>query len=407
MNIKKQIIINVSDSVTGNLMKTITNFEFVSLSKSLNAGCGECVINMAVPFDYDGQELALGNDVEIRISDKDTIAGSLALQDTAGSKVIYTGYISLIERNVQGEREGLTVHMLGHYTKLQTDILKNSAQTTLYSKTYVGLTITSGDLSSADIGLLMRSVIDRYRAETVNPKIGYIYDDVPNTGTVATYSFAQKTYREAMEILKRMAPLGMYYYIDPVGNLKFKQSASTPKHLFIFGKHFRGVRVEQSMEKVRNGLLVWNGQTGGSSIYKSYSDADSILRYGRRTETFNDYGINNVDGADLIGAKFIDENKRPDIKVTCEIIDNSESTDRGYDIESIEPGDTCSFLGFKVGVSDIFKDNMIITSVTYFLDKVQIEVEIVKAGILDIQNQQSQAISDIGSGGLGVPESYI
>ncbi len=78
----------------------------------------------------------------------------------------------------------------------------------------------------------------------------------------------------------------------------------------------------------------------------------------------------------------------------------------GTDIEDIHPGDTCRFLGFSSNLSDIFRDNMLITRVSYTLDSVEIEVELNKSGLLDVQARQGRAISDIGNGGLGIPESY-
>jgi hypothetical protein len=159
------------------------------------------------------------------------------------------------------------------------------------------------------------------------------------------------------------------------------------------------------MEKVRNFLLVWNGENGAAKVYKHYENDDSITQYGRRSEASNDYGIDDVDAADLIGIKFLAENGQPEVKVNCSIIDNNGS-DKGYDIESIQPGDTCSFYGFANGLAETFRDNMLITKVVYSLDKVDIEVEAIKSGLLDFQDQQGKEINDIGTGGLQIPETY-
>lgn len=401
---KKNVIINVYKPSDGSFIASWSNFEFLGFTKELNAGVGECVITLDKVFDYGGIDLLTGNDVEIRISDRDITSAT-----TPGDpgKIIYSGYISLIERAADS-KDKVVVHLLGHYTKLATDILKNGTQTTLYSYGS-GLTTTSGSLATCDIGKLMRAVIDRYRAENTTTKINYDYLDVPDSGgTAVKYILEQKTYREAMDKLKMLAPVGIYYYINAENKVKFKAKPTTPTHKFIFGRHFENVNVQQSMEKVRNFLVVWNGEpTGGSSIYKHYQDDASIAQYGRRAETLNDYGIGDSNAADNIGAKFLDENKDPEVKVICTIFDNNGQDNYGYDIESIEPGDTCSFYGFNSSLSEIFRDNMLITKVQYFLDKVQIEVEAVKSGLLDFQDQQQREISDINSGGIAaVPETY-
>ena len=401
--IKKQILINVYSPTDGSLIKIWTNASFDGFMKEINGGIGECIIQLAEPFDYGEKDLDIGNDVEIRICDRDTLADT-----TSGdrSRIIYRGYISLIEREITGPKESIRVHLLGYYTRLGTDFLKNAEYTTLYSEPTAGLTITYGDEDAADIGLMMRALLDRYIAETPNAKISYDSEQIPDTATTATYRFEQKTYREAMDSLKQMAPVGTFYYIDESGKVKFGVKPTIPTHKFFFGRHFNQVKVEQSLEKVRNFFLVWNGETGADKVYKHYQDDESIANYGRRAEASNDYGIDNSNAADKIGVKFIDENKDSITKVICTIIDNNGDSDKGYDIESIQPGDTCSFYGFDSDLADIFRDNMLITQVHYYLDRVEIEVEIVKSGLIDFQEKQGKEIGDIGTGGLLIPESY-
>lgn len=386
----------------GAQIATWRDFLLENFSKEINAGLGDCLITLARRFDYNGGDLAEGNEVELRVSDRETRAAT-----TPGdpSKTIYRGYVSLISR--LGEKtEKIEVTLLGYYTRLALDILKNGTQTTLYSNNSSGLTITSASQNAADIGAMFRAVIDRYRAETSGPKIYYRAAEIPDTGTTATYRFAQQYYKDALEKLRSLAPAGTFWYCDPTGRVTFGQKPTTPTHKFIFGKHFEKVSVQRSIEKVRNTLLIWNGETGGSKVYKHYEDASSIATYGRRVETLNDYSIDNVNAADLIGAKFLADNKWPETKVVCTIAD-SNGTDGayGYDIESIEPGQTCSFYGFSSDAAEIFRDNMLITKVVYHPDYAEVEVEVVKSGLLDFQDQQRRDIKDVG-GGRTVPESY-
>ena len=400
---KKQVYARVSNS-SGQLLTDWYDIDFRGYSKQLNAGPSECVLGLGVAFDYDSTDLQVGNDVKIILSDADTSAGTMSGE--SGSLVIYQGYISLIERDVDGSREIVTVHLLGYYTLLALDYLKNGSQTTLYSNSSTGLTTASGSQSAADIGLMMRAVIDRYIAETTNPRISYLGTyDIPDTSTTANYRFEQKTYREAMDDLRSLAPADVYWYVSELGRVTFKTKPTTATHVFQFGKHFSTVHVEHSLEKVRNFLLLWDGKTS-SYVYKHYQSDPSISQYGRRADAVNDFGVDASGAADAIGAKFLAENKDPAIKVTCSILDNNGENGRGYDIESIQPGDTCSFVGFSSGLSDIFNENMLITRVDYKLDMATIEVEIVQSGLLAFQAHQGRAINDIGSGGLGVPESY-
>ncbi len=240
---RKQAIANVYQPGSGALLATWTDFSFGGFTKELNAGPSECVLQLAKVFDYSGTDLILGNDVELRVSDKDTVA---QVSDSA-TRIVYRGYISLIEREADGPSEQVTVHLLGYYTLLSLDVLKNSLQTTLYSESSAGLTTASGSQTAADLGLMVRSILDRYAAENTSPKITYDTDDIPNTSTTATYTFQQKTYREALDALLSMAPVGTFYYVDETGKMQFKSKPTTATHKFIFGKHFSAVHVEHSV----------------------------------------------------------------------------------------------------------------------------------------------------------------
>src|SRR4051812_13415263 len=115
---KKQLYARVSTS-SGQKLTDWYNIDFRGYSKQLNAGPSECILGLGVPFDYDSVDLIVGNDVKLILSDVDTATGTVAGE--SGALVIYQGYISLIERDVDGSREAVTVHLLGYYTLLSLD----------------------------------------------------------------------------------------------------------------------------------------------------------------------------------------------------------------------------------------------------------------------------------------------
>lgn len=392
---KKNVLIKVYNNA-GGFIGVWKDAKFEQFTKEINGGIGDCTVELGKEFDYTGSDLKLGNHVEILISDTDT------LTSVDKFRVIYAGYISMINARAKGSVEGITITLLGHYTKLATDILKNSTQVKLYSDTSAGLATTAG--GAADIGLMMRAVIDRYIAETTNPKISYNTTTIGLTSTTAEYFFEMKTYREAMDKLASLSPEGWYYYVNELGCVYFKRKPTTATHRFIFGKHFSVINVQTNVEKLRNALLFWNGEVGASQVFKLYSDAGSIAQHGRRMEKYYDYAIGSATEADLIGAKFIAENKNPEVKLTCEILDNNEDTNKGYDIESINVGDTCMFEGFDPLMAELFTDNMLISRVVYSLDKVEITVEAVKSSLVDWQSKTSKDVDDLSS--TGSPETY-
>ena len=376
---------------TGEFIKdwsSVANFE--EFIKEINAGLGECIVNLGVPFDYDGSELDLNNIVEIDIADKDT--------KTNGFTRIYSGYISLIEPFVDGKKEGITVHLLGEYTKLSLDYLKNENIVILYSDSTNGITTTSSG-TSADIGLIVRGILNRYRLETTSPKINYSITSIPDIGQNALYSFRLVTYREAIDKIINIFPAGYFWYVDEYNIFTIKQKSSTPIHTFEFGKHFKSLRIQKSMETLRNFVLVWDGD----SFFKNYSNSSSILKYGRRVNAIQDNAIGDSVTANGIASKYLNENKDQEISIVCEIIDNNLS-EYGYDIESIQPGDTCKFIGFNSATTDILNENMLITKVIYNLDKVILSVKLTKTGIIDNQKKLKTYVEDLSN--LNVPATY-
>lgn len=369
--------------------------KFEGFSKEINAGLGQCILELAVPFDYTGGELDLNNTVDIYVSDEDTA--------TEGAKRIYSGYISLITPYVQGKKEGILVSLLGEYTRLATDILKTSETVIHYSDSTNGLT-TSSPGDEADIAVIIKGIITRYRAETSNPKIAWNTANVSAFSKTASFTFNLLTYRQALDKCFSMLGSSYFWYVDEYNLITVKQRNSTPKHTFEFQKHFSEIRVSRSMEKVRNNIVVWNGlPVDEDEIFNGYSDAVSMAKYGRRSEVFIDNGITDDSSADDIGDSLLENNKEPNISIICKIADNNENP-FGYDIESIEPGDTCRFVGFNPSLVDIFKDNMIITKIDYTLDNVILTVEPTKSGLIDWQDSINKKVVDITN--AKVPSAY-
>lgn len=384
---EKNIHINVY-SPEGEFLKAWKDATFVGFTKEINGGLGECVIKLARKFDDYGEyfDVKLNNEVQIKITDKDTA-------NTADKeKLIYSGYISKYEPWVEGGKEGVTVTLLGYYTKFAQDIYKNGTTTTITE-------------TATDVGQMFRNLMDRYRAETSNPKLNYSNESIEETGTTATYTFEMMTYREAIDVIKSLAPANWWWYVDQENIVHFKPKPSSATHTFIFGRHFRSVRIEKGMEKIKNALLFWNSKTGDGQVYRLYDDDGSISDYGRRVLKYIDPGrIGDTVDADKIAQGFISEHKDPDVKVVVEIMDNNYDPLRGYDIESIEPGHTCSFAGFSETLSETFEENMLITKVEYYLDRVRLTIEPMKAGIVDRVEKIAREIGDIST--KDAPTSY-
>ncbi len=392
---KKRYIFKIY-SPDDTFLKVWTSAKLQRFVKEINGGLGECVIELGEKFDYDGPELALGNFVEIFVNDT---------EEQMTERLIYRGYISRFNPFVVQKKEKIEVTLLGYQTFLSLDYLKNGTTTTLYSNTGAGLS-TSGPATASDIGLMMRTLIDRYRAETANPKINYTNTSIPLTpADTATFLFEQKFYREAMDDILKLAPANYYYFVDENGTVFFREIPSTPTWRFTFSRNISMINVGRNIERLRNFVLVWDGQAAG--VYNHYEDAASILKYGRRAARIIDYGIEDSAGADSIGEKFIAEMKDPEARVIVEIIDD-ESSDNGLNIEMIKPGDTILFLNYDDIFTDIFKYNLLITEVVYFPGtphRLRTICEIIKSNLFELQKRTDRKVNDVAVAG-GIPATY-
>ncbi|MDD5068493.1 MAG: hypothetical protein PHN89_02755 [Candidatus Pacebacteria bacterium] len=388
----KKVVIKVNSASGKFLADWSETASFERFSKEINGGFSECILALAVPFDYQGGELNHGNIVDIYISDKDTIAD--------GMVKIYSGYISTIEPNTDGKKEWITVNLLGFYTKMGTDILKDSSQVVLYSDAANGLTTSILSLAAADIGLILRAIIDRYRDETVNPRISYTSASIPLVSQDAKYTIKLLTYKEAFEKICAALPSWYYWHVDENGLISVRQKPSTPTHTFEFSKHFKSVKINSSMEKIRNFVLVWNRD----AIFNHYQNDASISEYGRRAQVIAENGIGDADTAENIANKFLAENKDPVITLVCEVIDNNFDAANGYDIESINPGDTCRFVGYDFSMMNFLYDNMLITKVDYMLDRAILTIELNRAGMINWQKKTETKVSELSS--ESCPETY-
>jgi hypothetical protein len=365
---------------------------FDRLTKELGNGVEECIIELGKGFNYGGNDLKLGNFIEIEIS-----SPSIVSAETFTIKTIYKGFISMIEPYIDGKGEGMTVHCLSHASRLASDILKDGATTTLFTDNSVGLT-TSAPGDAADVGLIMRAIIDRYRAENSNPQINYTLESLPDISIDGWYVFENKTYQEALDKALELATSDYSYRIDENGIVWLEQKPATPDHKFTIGLNTELVKVQRSIEKIKNFLTIWNGETGGSAVYKHYEDVNSIAQYGRRAAYLKDVSVQDEDAADLVGARFIAENKDPNIKVDAIIIDNYSY------IENVKPGDVCIFLNFDDIYADVFGYNLIITRVIYSLDRIEIQADIKRSGILEWQEKTSKQVEDLSR--ENIPASY-
>ncbi len=336
-------------NTAGTYIKNWADASLISFSKRMNGGIGECVIDLARTINNwkDSADIDLNYRVQIYISDKDN-----------GYLKIYDGFISNITFNGDGVKEKTTVKCLGFIEKLAVDFYKNDTLTTIAE-------------TAADPSTMLKNII--YRLSLENTELSFLGctpSSIELTGLSFDYSFQAVTYLEAIEACLKLAPSNWYWFLDANNVFNFKSKSISPVHFFSLGGNISSYEIVNDMENVRNGVLIWNG----AAVYRYLKDANSITDYGRRIEKIINSSVGtDTDTMDGIANAFIGEKRDPTIRLRLTIIDNNENSN-GYDIDSVQPGETCRVSGIPVG-NDFLDKNMIIRSVDYYIDKIVIEVE--------------------------------
>jgi hypothetical protein len=79
----------------------------------------------------------------------------------------------------------------------------------------------------------------------------------------------------------------------------------------------------------------------GTGLFRVYSNSGSISSYGLHAIHKVDQRVTNTATADTMANRILTAKSTPEIRTAIEILDsNGENQYRGYDIESITPGDT-------------------------------------------------------------------
>lgn len=333
-------------SLAGTYIKTFASSLIMNeprFTSRVSGGQGELSIELALPFDDfdEGASIKAMNIVKLYETDDENNTDPI---------LIYSGYISKYAPFTDEGREGVKLTVLGLVSLLSLDYFMSGSSFTV--------------AASNDPGNIAKAIIDHF--QTVYPSWLITYgSNVVNSGVTVTNNFVDQKWLDALRKTHDLSPAGRFWTIRENGELYFKERATVTDHRFTINADVSLVEVEKNSEQIINYYqLRWGTPT---PTVANYSDATSISAYGRHTliETASD--VTNSTTADERGNKKIDDYKDPRVQAKLRI--NSK-----YNIESVHPGDVCSVFNYRDG-SEVFPTLMLITSVSYTPDFIEIEIE--------------------------------
>ena len=247
------------------------------------------------------------------------------------NKRIYSGFISAYEPVIEGPREYVDVTLIGYVATLKDDVYEDSSGNTTVAH------------ATKDPNYIVDDVLTEYGGKIT------AHDDNTDVGTNVSYTYNTATHLDAIEKAKDLSDEGWYWYVNAYNTLRFKGTSATADHKMIIGRHVARVTLNKRMENIKNVVLFIGGDVGGGvNLYKEYTRSDSVNLYGRRVAIIQDERVIITATAKRIADKLLDEQEEPEIRMELLIEDNGGQDEyRGYNIESISPGDTVSLRNFK------------------------------------------------------------
>jgi hypothetical protein len=294
-----------------------------AFSKEVDSGLGPLSISLNVPFDYAGSDLANGNTVE-----------TYCVRDT-GTVLIHAGVIETIDRSITAAGDQVIVTVSPYVKQLSDDYFRDSnAFGADIAKTW----------SSTEIATILKYILDRAKLSAgAFGNVHYTASSVLTTGKTISIQVGSETYLDAIRRIKGLGPGDWYWYVDAAGVFSYRNFDSGTKHLFTLGRDLVSLHETESIVDLKNTVYFWNKSDADGlviALERPLSTTTSQSTYGRRTQIVTDSHIDDSATAVSIAERYIQEHNTPIQTYEVDILDASTDA-RGYDIETIQPGDTC------------------------------------------------------------------
>jgi hypothetical protein len=291
--------------------------------------------------------------VTLRNGGKGTVyAGNVSVR--AKELLIYRGYIETFSPSVDENEESVEVEILGLASFLSDDYIDFLQYIEASAQPQGDVDEGRPHEEPADPAQMLRDLIDLARKQNPLFPLYYTATSIQDTGQPMRYTFRNKQLRACFDQVRTLCPSGWHYYIDVDGCVYLRDGAVTPTHKLRIGVEVLKFTVDRSIRNLKNYIVVKGRQDSDRSENASFGsinevafDQASINQYGRRVLHINDAQLTNPADAELVAQGRLEEHNHEEQKVSCVVMDEKALTGthtlRGYNIESLRPGDNVIF----------------------------------------------------------------
>jgi hypothetical protein len=263
---------------------------------------------------------------------------------------IFKGDSIIIDTQLDSD-ESVTVTAAGIIERLKNTPLINASGS--YEVTYTAVALET----------IFKDIIYNYNALNPQNLLSFTASSIGATTKVATMKFNNANCLDALSEVFNNTLSTWVWFIDVDSVVYLKALSTTPDHYFFAGKDVKSISRSFDKTKMKNNILFWNGQAGGSSLARRYFNSASIDTYGLHTDQRRDGRFTASATMDLYGTRDVTLNKLPNDQITFDVVDSAGG---GYDIESIKVGDVVKIL--NVGTAANLPSTLVITTKTNYLE---------------------------------------
>jgi hypothetical protein len=187
--------------------------------------------------------------------------------------------------------------------------------------------------------------------------------------TVRNIEVKTRTWADAINTIYTMLPADYFWRVRTDGLFEVKQLSLEPDHIFTLGFDIISINREVRTSGLQNRYLGYNVNVGEPGHFTTTrTNVLSTLEYGTKDALIREPRFTGLGSMNAFLDRKLEFNSEPQQPFSM-VISSSALATRGFDIESIRPGDT-----FKIN-NYIDTNLRLITKVTYRFDTVEIFTE--------------------------------
>ena len=262
------------------------------------------------------EDIRLGNRVEVRVHDRETPPDGLQ---------VYNGRIEAYVAADPPSR-GLSLTLVPRTSLFADNSFEDEVILTAY-----------------DPSAMMEYLVDNYL-----PGVTWASANV-SVGATFTQSFRRQSLGAAAETVRRLGGGKWFYRLNPDDSLVFAEWDLHSAQHTLDGNNFAAVEYRRSMLGVKNMVRLYGAQRfadNGTLLDRVYGEAfnDQYSADDPRILRVAMARVNDYTAAARIARALLEDAQQETIETEIEIPDNTVDGVKGYDLESLKPGQTLQIL---------------------------------------------------------------